>query len=156
MKRAWAILLVLLSALTQTACGTTTKFLTDVAGDKFSVERSCPKAGLSIKQVSFEPQDLFSPRPPADVALDPARLAVWKLNKSVQIASYQNLIAVDVTGCGLHSTYFCYRTDDGRGHNNNYLCSVVNLTDPDAKGVGFIIDPSMGRSIRERLDAIRP
>lgn len=68
-------------ALTQNACGIFHP--TSDAISTFSAEQACPGDRLLIKEVEVRPQDLLVvATPPADVAADPRRLAIWRDNAS--------------------------------------------------------------------------
>src|SRR5262245_33023989 len=100
----WALLSL---ALFPTACSLT--LVPDYARAAFSREHSCPATRITMKKVLVDPVTaLVGSSPPADVAADPGRLAVWEENARRDLAEYDNMMAIDLTGCDVHRTYLCW------------------------------------------------
>jgi hypothetical protein len=121
----------------------------DEAVSSFGREYSCPANRLQVKHAEVPLADLVeSKQPPAEVAADAGRLAVWKQTVDQDLASYQRLTAVDVTGCGSHATYFCWY---GRRIHRDHECIPVDLDDPHPDFATVTLKPSAGQQVRQRL-----
>jgi hypothetical protein len=93
--------------------------------------------------------DLVEPqKPPAEVAADAGRLAVWNQTVDQELASYQHLTAVDVTGCGSHGTYFCWY---GHRIHRDHECIPVDLDAPQPDFVALTLKPSARQQVRQQL-----
>ena len=95
--------------------------------------------------------DLVESKPPAEVAADAGRLAVWNQTVNKELARYEHLTAVDVAGCGSHGTYFCWY---GHRIHRDHECIPVDLDDLDF--TTLTLKPSAGQWVRERLGLPSP
>jgi hypothetical protein len=143
------LLLVLAVATCGTGCADAPDALFDEAVSSFGRQHSCPANRLQVKHAEVRLPDLVeSKQPPAEVAADAGRLAVWNQTVDQELASYQHLTAVDVAGCGSHGTYFCWY-----GHllHRDHECLPVDLDDPSPDFAGLTLKPSAGQRVRQRL-----
>lgn len=145
------LLLVLVLAAAGTGC---TKpppedVLVDEAARIFELQASCPADRLQVKHAEIRLADLVAAEePPAEVAADAGRLAVWNETRERELASYDHLTAVDVAGCGSHATYFCWY---GHRIHRAHECAPVDL-DPDAPHfLDLALKPSAEASVRSQL-----
>jgi hypothetical protein len=115
----------------------------------FGRQYSCPANRLQVKYAEVRLPDLVeSQQPPAEVAADAGRLAVWNQTVAQELASFQHLTAVDVRGCGSHATYFCWY---GHRIHRDHECLPVDLDDPEPDFAGLTLKPSAGQWVRQRL-----
>jgi hypothetical protein len=142
------LLLLLVVAACGTGCATV---LSHDAIRSFQQQQSCPANRLQVKHAVVRPQDLFDRgQPPAEVAADSGRLAVWNESFDRRLEDLQHLTAVDVTGCGAHGTYFCWSDNRGESALNEY-CEPVDLDVPHVLFKGFWLKPSAGQWVRQQL-----
>ena len=103
------------------------------AKDEFSKEFTCPPAGVESRaRPDIDLYDLIhqgdkAEQPSAEIAADPARLAMWKKQRADETAdarsSKQKSYALyEVRGCGHTALYECYR--GSRGNGGVSPCSV--------------------------------
>jgi hypothetical protein len=121
----------------------------DEAVQSFGREHSCPADRLQVKHALVRLPDLVEPKqPPAEVAADAGRLAVWNQTINEELASYDRLTAVDVAGCGGHTTYFCWY-----GHilHRDHECIPMDLDVPHPEFVTLPLKPSAEQQVRQRL-----
>jgi hypothetical protein len=146
------LLLILAVASCGSGCAPTPDALFDEAVDRFGSEHSCPADRLQVKHAEVPLPDLVeSKQPPAEVAADAGRLAVWNETVSKELARYEHLTAVDVAGCGSHATYFCWY---GHRIHRDHECIPVDLDDLDF--TMLTLKPSAGQWVRERLGLPSP
>jgi hypothetical protein len=123
--------------------------LFDEAVRSFGREHSCPADRLQVKHAEVRLSDLVEPKkPPAEVAADAGRLAVWNQTVHQELASYDRLTAVDVAGCGGHATYFCWY---GHRIHRDHECIPVDLDVPDPDFVAIPLKPSARQQVRQWL-----
>lgn len=92
------------------------------ARDEFSETVSCPASRVEVREVKgvtpFDVREKYNPArkpvPPADVASDPERLALWEAKQAKQrgASRTESSFGSDVfeaTGCGETITYECWR-----------------------------------------------
>src|SRR4029079_12797680 len=103
---------------------------------------------LQVKHVEVPLPDLVESKPPAEVAADAGRLAVWNQTVNKELARYEHLTAVDVAGCGSHATSFCWY---GHRIHRDHECIPVDLDVPDPDFVAIPLKPSAGQQVRQRL-----
>ncbi len=120
--------------------------LFDEAIRRFELEHSCPADRLQVKHVEVPLADFVESKPPAEVAADAGRLAVWNETVNKELARYEHLTAVDVAGCGTHATSFCWY---GHRIHRDHECIPVDLEDLDF--TMLTLKPSAGQWIRQRL-----
>jgi len=125
--------------------------LFDEAVLRFGSENSCPADRLQVKHAEVPLPDLVESKPPAEVAADAGRLAVWNETVNKELARYEHLTAVDVAGCGSHATYFCWY---GHRIHRDHECIPVDLDDLDFTMLN--LKPSAGQWVRERLGLPSP
>ena len=125
--------------------------LFDEAVLRFGHEHSCPADRLQVKHVEVPLPDLVESKPPAEVAADAGRLAVWNETVNKELARYEHLTAIDVAGCGSHVTYFCWY---GHRIHRDHECIPVDLDDLDF--TMLTLKPSAGQWVRERLGLPSP
>ena len=143
------LLLVLAVATCGTGCADAPDELFDEAVRSFGREHSCPADRLQVKHAEVRLPDLVEPKqPPAEVAADAGRLAVWNQTVNQELASYDRLTAVDVAGCGGHAAYFCWY---GHRIHPDHECIPVDLDDPHPDFVAIPLKPSAGQQVRQRL-----
>lgn len=143
------LLLVLAVATCGTGCADAPEAPFDEAVQSFGSEHSCPADRLQVKHALVRLPDLVEPRqPPAEVAADAGRLAVWNQTVNQELASYDRLTAVDVAGCGGHATYFCWY---GHVLHRAHECIPMDLDVPHPEFVTLPLKPSAGQQVRQRL-----
>jgi hypothetical protein len=143
------LLLVLAVATCGTGCADAPDVLFDEAVRSFGREHSCPANRLQVKHAEVRLPDLMeSKQPPAEVAADAGRLAVWNQTVNQELAGYERLTAVDVAGCGGHATYFCWY---GHRIHRDHECVQVDLDVPHPDFVTLTLKPSAGQQVRQRL-----
>ena len=139
----WALLPLLLFPA---ACAT---LVPDYAIEKFSRVESCPTERITMKKFVLDPQTALVPRdPPAGVAADPARLAVWRSNVRDDAAWYRNLMAIDLWGCSVHRQYICWDEWDAEAETITEHCHDVDLSDPGTRFEAFGLDDATRRSLQ--------
>jgi hypothetical protein len=89
-----------------------------------------------------------SKQPPAEVAADAERLAVWHQTVDRELARYEHLTAVDVSGCGSHANYFCWY---GHRIHRDHECIPVDLDEPPLDFSMLTLKPSAVQLVRQRL-----
>lgn len=143
------LLLVLAVASCGTGCAAAPDAIFDEAARSFGREYSCPDNRLQVEHAEVRLADLVeSKQPPAEVAADAGRLAVWNQTVDKELASYEHLTAVDVAGCGSHATYFCWY---GHRIHRNHECLPVDLDDPQPDFATLTLKPSARQQVRQRL-----
>ena len=140
------LLLILAVASCGSGCAPAPDALFDEAVLRFGSEHSCPADRLQVKHAEVPLPDLVESKPPAEVAADAGRLAVWNETVNKELARYEHLTAVDVAGCGSHATYFCWY---GHRIHRDHECIPVDLDDLDFTTLN--LKPSAGQWVRERL-----
>ena len=152
MKSDLRLLLVLAVATCGTGCFATPEAPEapfDEAVRSFGRQHSCPADRLQVKHAEVRLSDLVKPKqPPAEVAADAGRLAVWNQTVNQELASFDRLTAVDVAGCGSHATYFCWY---GHRLHRDHECFPVDLDDPHPEFVAIPLKRSAGQQVRQRL-----
>lgn len=127
-------------------------FTSDMARDQFSRRFSCPDERLGLKSVPVRPEELLDPgEPPADVAADAGRLAVWQANRIGDMQFYEHLSAIEVRGCGHRVTYLCWDERNAAHETIDTFCEPVDLNSPHTKLGSFQVKPRVLRSIRDQL-----
>jgi len=143
------LLLILAVASCGSGCAHAPDAVFDEAVRRFGSEHSCPADRLQVKHAEVPLPDLVeSKQPPAEVAADAGRLAVWNQTVNKELARYEHLTAVDVAGCGSHVTYFCWY---GHRIHRDHECIPVDLDDPHPDFVAIPLKPSAGQQVRQRL-----
>jgi hypothetical protein len=145
------LLLILAVASCGSGCAPAPDSLFDEAVLRFGSEHSCPADRLQVKHAEVPLPDLVESKPPAEVAADAGRLAVWNETVSKELARYEHLTAVDVAGCGSHATSFCWY---GHRIHRDHECIPVDLDDLDFTTLP--LKPSAGQWVRERLGLPSP
>ncbi len=113
MKLASSAVLALLATMT----GCLNQSYEDGAKEKFAKEVSCQQTSVELrKRPELDAYDLAwgKSAPPAEVAKDPARLAVWQKEESDRRASYAGNPVFELRGCGHQVLYTCTRANVGR------------------------------------------
>lgn len=143
------LLLILTVATCGTGCFDKRDPLLEDALYSFQHENSCPANRLSVKQVKVPLADLVEPRqPPAEIAADAERLAVWKQTNDQELARYDRLTAVDISGCGSHAHYFCW---EKHVLHDNYGCVPMDLDRPLSGFTTLPLKPSADPWVRQWL-----
>jgi len=146
------LLLILAVASCGSGCAHAPDALFDEAVRRFGSQQSCPTDRLHVKHAEVPLPDLVeSKQPPAEVAADADRLAVWNQTVNKELARYEHLTAVDVAGCGSHATYFCWY---GHRIHRDHECIPVDLDDLDF--TTLTLKPSAGQWVRKRLGLPSP
>ena len=123
--------------------------LVDQAARIFERQTSCPTDRLQIHHAEVRLAGLLEPEaPPAEVAADAGRLAVWNETRDRELAGFDRLTAVDVTGCGSHATYFCWY---GHRIHRDHECAPVDLEPPEPHFLDLALKPSAEGMVRGRL-----
>lgn len=138
-------LLLLIVATSGTGCAAE---LADGAIGIFRQQHSCPADRQQVKYARVRLQDIIDPdKPPAEIAADPGRLAVWNQSLDRRIGELIDFTAVDVTGCGAHILYFCWN------ENPRYqpFCAPVDLDVPHPRFASFSLKPSAGQWVRQQI-----
>ena len=88
--------------------------------EEFSQQYSCPMDAITSKaRDDVQAAEFVStPTPPADVAADPARLAVWKKN---QVEPW-DVHFFELTGCGHHVLWGCRLPGNKSSANAHAFC----------------------------------
>ena len=104
------------------------------AKEHFSKDYSCPPDRIEARDrpdlhpSSFRTQPP-TPTPPAAVAADPARLAIWEKNHRVDITQYDDDYDIEEAhGCGHDAFYQCHH---GQQHANVAFCSQQSAVPPN-------------------------
>jgi hypothetical protein len=102
--------------------------LDDGAKDNFSNQFSCPKAGVELRpRPEIDAYELIfgkPSKPPADVARDPARMAMWQKKQDDSHATWNATETVfELRGCGHQTLYTCTRAGKSGGHSGSVMCS---------------------------------
>lgn len=99
--------------------------LADCARDDFVQEFQCPKERVNVRprnDVDVYTLVHGTSKPPADVARDPERLAVWQRQLDERRShNYGDLF--EVTGCGHDKFYTCSRSTGASHGATSSLCS---------------------------------
>ncbi len=95
-----------------------------VARESFANDRSCPLAGVTaVEHPEVSAHDLiFGPisAPPADIANDPARVAIWRAKQEDLKKTWDGSTKVfEVAGCKEKSYYTC----SGGGKSGRRTCN---------------------------------
>ena len=123
--------------------------LVDEAARIFGRATSCPADRLQVKHAEVRLLDLVeSAQPPAEVAADAGRLAVWNQTQTRELASFQQLTAVDVAGCGSHAAYFCWY---GHRIHRDHECAPVDLDPAEPHFLDLALKPSAAGLVRSWL-----
>ena len=150
MKGLRCILLAL--AVTQLGC-TMHNYGPSVAVDRFSQGRTCPKERVAARQVPLSPGDFGHAAPPADIAADPGRLALWSKNAAADLAHYHDITIVEASGCGARQTYLCWRENWRTMGEWQFNCDVVDLSNPRAALETIPLTDAARASLPNRLAA---
>ena len=146
-RSSWVLILLCLGAA---GCA---PFAPDRAAYTFSRHYSCPEERLIVKTVPVAPEKLLAVgEPPADIAADAGRLALWRANRIEDMKDYWRLSAVDITGCGTRKTYLCWDVHDKEHETIDSFCNTVDLSDPNTTLGEFSVKPEVLESVREQLE----
>lgn len=93
------------------------------ARETFSLQFSCPEERLAV--TARADVDAYAlrfasamPKPPPEVSVDPARLAVWQRDQDRARAAWNGrFTAFQVRGCEHQETYLCAHPDAEHGEN---------------------------------------
>jgi len=154
------LLLVLLATTGATGCGLGShhaggigpdrKLLEDATGS-YGRAHACPAERLHVRSSNLPLSDLLETgKPPADIAADPERKAVWERSRQEDIAGFDRFTAFDVAGGGSHAVYFCWY---GHEIHRDHECAPVDL-DVLALEPTFLwlpMKPTAAQLVRERL-----
>jgi hypothetical protein len=120
------------------------------AMQSFSADQSCPQNASTFQRTAVVGADLApAASAPADIAADAERLAVWQRNHDPArfVASYDQLTAFKVTGCGIATDYLCW--NESVGDETPATCEAIDLGRNGQTFDGYVLQPSL----RERLEA---
>jgi hypothetical protein len=87
--------------------------LLDGAKETFSNENTCPIERVEARERPELKASSFKAKrtPPADIAADPGRLAMWQKQEEASHTSSDGLGSIaEVRGCGKRAFYRCYRS----------------------------------------------
>ncbi|MDP1920780.1 MAG: hypothetical protein Q8L14_31345 [Myxococcales bacterium] len=126
MRRTWLAVTV---GLLVTGCGD----VVEDAKDHLSTTWSCPPERVEVTKradvdgAALYRQSVRGATPPADVAADPTRLAVFKQNEEATIeraaASFGNATIIDGRGCGKEVRLACFRRNKKSPGQPWFYCS---------------------------------
>jgi|SRR5581483_11882279 len=129
---------LLLLAVAQQAC-LSHSLARDGAKDQFAQKYTCPDSHLAVRSVNLSAPDFFDRgTPPADVAADRERLAMWNASVDQQLEIFDGLTAVDVTGCGAHVDYLCWLEQHPSDNTLNQVCPDIDLSGPPPPKLTFL------------------
>jgi hypothetical protein len=109
------------------------KKLADGAREEFSQQYTCPPERVEVR--AREELDIYdvehraqsTEQPPAEVAADPGRLAMWRKERTDRVEkerryqkSYHHLF--EVRGCAHATVYNCTRPGSGSSPGTYYMC----------------------------------
>jgi len=130
--------LALLAALT-VASLVGCKSLEEQARDDFSEAVSCPTSKIKVRELegvtAFDVREKHNPtpkpKPPAEIAADPERLAIWEAKEEKNRRASQRepgfgSDVFEVKGCGETITYECWRKNKWRGGESSVGCSQLH------------------------------
>jgi len=143
------LLLVLAVATCGTGCANAPDVLFGEAVRSFGRVHSCPDDRLQVRHAHVWLSDLVeSKQPPAEVAADAGRLAVWNRAVNQDLGHFDRLTAVHVAGCGSQAIYFCWY-----GHllHRDHECLPMDLDDADPEFAGLALKRTAGQQVRQRL-----
>lgn len=148
MRHTLRILLFVPLAVSGTGCSSW--FLSLTARDTFTEQQLCPKDRIQTTYIAVQPQDIFErPAPPAEIAADPGRLAVWTQKVDADFKEFDNLTLSDAVGCGIHLRYLCWYEQNGDSATD--FCEKVDLDTPHARFGLYRLKPSAGEDLKQRL-----
>jgi hypothetical protein len=139
-------------AVTQLGC-TMHNYGSSIAIDRFSQSQTCPKERIAARQVPLSPGDFALGAPPADIASDPGRLALWSKNASADLAHYHDITTVEASGCGARQTYLCWRENWRTMGDWQSTCDAVDLNNPRAALEAIPLSDAARASLSGRLAA---
>lgn len=143
------LLLILTVATWGTGCADSRDPLLEDAFYRFQHENSCPANRLNVKQVKVPLADFVEPRqPPKEIAADAERLAVWNQTNKEELARYDRLTAVDISGCGHQADYFCW---EKHVLHDNYGCIPMDPSRPLFDFTTLPLKPSADPWVRQQL-----
>ncbi len=132
----------LLSLLSLVAVGGCTS-LEKGAQEEFTSSFSCPKERVTVTPRPDLKAAVFGsrPAPPADVAADPARLAVWQKKEDDLQSTWNNSTTVfEVAGCDKDVIYKCGQAAKHASTSSGIMCtearhvSASGATEPAGNG----------------------
>jgi hypothetical protein len=85
---------------------------------------SCPEDRIQV--VSADAPSGAAPQPPADIAADPARLAIWQKNRP----DPSDVREFSASGCGRTGTIECRYTFDVANQNLHWICAFMMRKEP--------------------------
>jgi hypothetical protein len=94
---------------------------TDDVKKEFSKDNTCPVERVEARErPELKPSQLeWNPAPPAEIAADPGRFAMWKAERDKQNAYTDGRDHVfEARGCGHQTLYACHRT----GKRGSIMC----------------------------------
>jgi len=142
------LLLILTVATCGTGCADPRDPLLDEALLRFRLAYSCPANRMTVQHAEMPLADLVEQKPPAEVAADAGRLAVWKQTVDKELARYDRLTAFDVSGCGRHADYLCWY---GHRLHRDHECLPVDLDESLPDFTTLALKPSAHQLVRQRL-----
>ena len=131
MNRAGACWAALATLVSLTSC----QSLADGAKETFAKDYSCPADRVEsrdrpdLRHSSFDTGPTTpTPKPPPDIAADPARLAMWQRRHQHDPTELDSTTDVEeARGCGKQAFYFCH---GGQRHSLQAKCAVVGTVPP--------------------------
>jgi hypothetical protein len=120
--------------------------LAGAAGNTFADVTRCPRDSVTVvARPDYHPTAPPEPPPPADVAADPSRLAVWRVQQRMaQIANgapracLDSEDAYEARGCGKQQVLCC---DHPRNDMGRARCSLANIS-PLSVSTSALASPS--------------
>jgi hypothetical protein len=124
-----------------------------IAVDRFSQSQTCPKDRVAARQVALSLADFAPGVPPAAIAGDPGRLALWSKNANADLAHYHDITMVEASGCGAHQTFFCWRENWRTMGDWQSTCDPVDLNNTRAALETIPLSDAARASLPNRLAA---
>jgi hypothetical protein len=118
MQKRWVAMMLVLAACKSGAM--------DSAKEKFSQKYSCPEDSVEARvREDVTPTQLHNKKkdvPPAEVAADPKRLALWQKQQSDREARDDNDHVVEARGCRHQEIYSCGYASQHANTSSPWLC----------------------------------
>lgn len=119
-RRRFALGVAVVAVVAVTGCADYPK----IACETFARDRSCPLEGVTAAarpDLSYYDLTWGKPKPPADIASDPARVSIWQAEEDRSRATSDSKMTVYLlTGCKEKHYYSC-----GRGKSGGFCAQMA-------------------------------
>jgi hypothetical protein len=103
---------------------------------------------MAVKIVPLAWDEVFvRPAPPAELAGDVERLAVWKHHVQEDVETFLELRYVNITGCGTNRGYLCWESQTGDEGGWIMDCTMSDAA-PDEVSGKFKLKPRAWSSLK--------